>query len=316
MPSAWRSEHGSSLRSTLKATLLAVFVMMAFSSFDHFLMLSTGSSSTVDTNVHQGAVPSDSRTDGEWRLAAQIDDVAAPLRVYTRVRRSELSFRFEATIDASVTEVVSIAREADLMPSWNPFCQAAGVPKAPSTWEHWVYADFKFSPLPMPPIFVVLHATLEDRTASDGHFFMRVASSPASGGPDALDRAALPADMLKHSEMVLTLATGTLTPLTTTREEGSGRWRGAPPRTRTRANAEMTFDLSKLLFMGPLRFVHPPAWLVNVATRVLIPGAWRSVLDAIAKIHADGSKGPIGARIAADRTGLYRRLRRASGQSR
>ena len=39
--------------------------------------------------------------------------------------------------------------------------------------ELWAFADFKFSPLPVPPMFVIIHATLEDRTNKAGHWHCR-----------------------------------------------------------------------------------------------------------------------------------------------
>ena len=83
---------------------------------------------------------------------------------------------------------------------------------------------------------------------------------------------------------------------------------------RSHVFAELAMDLSKLEALGPIRFLTPPAWLVNIITRVMIPGVWRACLEAIAKIQAEGSSGPIGARLAADETGVYRKIRRSTRQ--
>ena len=244
--------------------------------------------------------PADER---EWRHSISLEG-AQPLTVHTRVRRGEMSFRFDATLDASVSEVLSLARETDLMPVWNPYCREAGVSKLNGLLDLWAWADFKFSPLPVPPMFVVVHATLADRTATDGHWHVRVASSPPAdeGGADAHDRSAVPADVLTHGEVQLTYAVARLIAV-----------RRHPA--RTRVVAEIAMDLTKLSVLGPIRYLTPPAWLVNVVTKIMIPGVWRACLQAIRKIQADGKSGPIGARLAADSTGVYRKIRRATGQS-
>ena len=285
------------LRAALRAVALVVLCVFAA----HTLRMFLGASHLpTPSNVSVEELPAKA-----WRLAVETEG-EQPLRVETSVRRGELAFRFEATLDASVAEIISLARETDLMPTWNPFCARAGVAKVASPLDLFAYADFVFPHLPVPPLFVVVHATLEDRRPATGqHWYCRVASSPPSGdSPDALDRTDFPAEMLKHGEVKLAYAFGTLTAL--------ARKRGSPP--RSRANVEMAMDLTQLEVLGPLRFLTPPAWLVNTVTRVMIPGVWRGIIDAIAQIQADGPKGPIGARLAADTTGVYRRVRRASGQ--
>ena len=300
------------LRSTLRAIAL-VLVALVVAQFLTRPSANAADAAATDvvlapgttTTGHSEPSPDSSSDDRDWRLAVDLDG-DAPLKVHTRVRRGELSFRFEATLDAGVATIISLCRETDLMPTWNPYCKEAGVAKLASPTDLWAYADFKYSPLPIPPMFVVVHATLDDRTRSAGHWHVRVASSPPTGGgADALDRAALSAEMLKHGEVHLKYAFGTLA--------------AVPPRTaagaaRTRVFAELAMDLSRLEVLGPIRFLTPPAWLVNLITKIMIPSIWKACLEAIARIQADGADGPIGARLAADSTGVYRRIRRATKQ--
>lgn len=244
--------------------------------------------------------PSD---DSEWYHSISLDG-DQPLTVHTRVRRGELSFRFDATMDASIGEIISLARETDLMPVWNPYCAEAGVAKLNGQLDLFAWASFKFSPLPIPPMFVVVHATLTDRVSASGHWHVRVVTSPPAeaGGADALDRSALPTDVLTHGEVTLSHAVGRLSAV-----------RRHPA--RSHVTAELAMDLRKLSVLGPIRFFTPPAWLVNTVTKIMIPGVWRACLEAIAKIQADGESGPIGARLAADTTRVYERIRRATGQA-
>lgn len=231
--------------------------------------------------------------------------------MYTWVRRGELSFHFDATLDTGISTVLALARETDLMPVWNPYCKLAAVMKLASPLDLYAYADFGFSPLPVPPMFVVVHATVEDRTSSAGHWYVRLATSPPAtdGGPDSSDRGGVPRDVLSHGEVRIKHAFGLLAAV----PPRVGGPRGASG-ARTRVQAELAMDLTRLHMLGPIRFLTPPSWLVNIVTRVMIPGVWRACLEAIAKIHEDGSSGPIGKRLADDATGVYRRIRRSTRQ--
>ena len=62
-----------------------------------------------------------------WTLARELESDQQHLRVFTKTRRGELSFRFEAVINSTAVELVSMCREADLMPTWISFCSSAGV---------------------------------------------------------------------------------------------------------------------------------------------------------------------------------------------
>ena len=265
-------------------------------------------------------LPADADADSEWRLATDITG-DQPLKVHTRVRAGELSFRMSATLDASVAEIVSLARETDLMPVWNPYCRVGGLLEERSMWELWAWADFKFSPLPVPPMFTVVHAILEDHVSTSGHWYCRVSYAPPppssssseskpENGDDAEalllahERSAIPDEVLTHGEVRLSYAFGTLHPIE--------RPRGVPP--RTRVEIELALDLTHLTAFGPLRFLRPPAWLVNIVTRVMIPGIWREALAAVGKMQSDGRNGPIGKRIHEDPSGVYKRVKKVSRQ--
>ena len=87
-------------------------------------------------------------------------------------------------------------------------------------------------------------------------------------------------------------------------------------------------DLTRLTILGPLRFLSPPGWLINIITSVMMPGVWRAVIAALARAfgqddgqddggghaHASGNATALAARLAADASGVYRRIRRSAKQ--
>lgn len=316
---ATSSMEAESWRATLRGAVLVIVCALLFRLLyvpSRLLNELRGDSSdgAPSSPVTEGAVTeAAAAVDPDWRQVIAVDG-SQPLVVHTRVRRGELSFRFDATLDAGAATVVALARETDLMPTWNPYCRQAGVAKLVSPLDLFAYADFKFSPLPVPPLFVVVHSTLDFRRAPSGRdkqvLHVRVASSPPASAtrgdeisPDAFDRSAIPADILKHSEVLMNYAFGTL--------EAVPSAAGAA---RTRVVAEISMDLSKLTVLGPLRYLTPPTWFVNFVTKTMIPGLWKACLEALAKIQDQGERGPIGARLAADATGVYRKIRRRVGQ--
>lgn len=241
--------------------------------------------------------------DESWKPATSITEKSGTsLRVRTRARRGELGFRIEGTLDASVVELVSLVRETDLMPTWNAYAREGRVVRLASPTELWAYADFRFWPLPIPPMYVALHATLDDRVATAGHVACSFRSPPPDG-PSAFDRSAIPPAVAKHAEMVVPSAKAKLFPV--------ARPAGLPP--RTDFESEVLLDLSLLAFLGPVRHLHPPQWMVTTITKIMMPAVWRHVLRSLERLHADGG-GAIGARILADESGLYRKLRQSCGQ--
>ena len=83
---------------------------------------------------------------------------------------------------------------------------------------------------------------------------------------------------------------------------------------QTVVEAEVTLDLSRLLFLGPMRHLHPPAWIIKTMTSVMMPVVWKSILKVMATLRSADGNSAIRARIHDDETGIYRRIRRSTGQ--
>lgn len=256
-----------------------------------------------DERLHVEAKHDDA---SEWQLAAELGGEQS-MTVYTRVRRGELALRFVVTVDASISELIALLREADLYPTWNPYCTEAGILHLESPLELWAYAAFNCWPLPIPPLFAFVHATLKF-VATGSYWHLSIASPPKDDPGAPADRTQLPAHIQHHGEVRLSYVSGDFVAV-----HRDGRPGQQPA--RTRANVEAALDLTNQMALGPLRFLTPPSWLVNIMTRVMIPGVWRESLTAIANIQAAGESGAIGARLAADATGVYQRIQRASEQS-
>lgn len=272
--------------------------------------------------------------EADWELARELEDAQQHLRVWTQASRGQLSFKMEAMVNSSVVELVAFSRETDLMPTWVWMCKSAAVTRVVSPLDIYAYADFGFFPLPMPAMFVGVHATLDDRVAKDGHVFVRVVSPSANTETEpSFDYEALPKATRKHGEMPIRGVDVKLVPQRPATAVDDAH---APP--RTSVDCTVRFDLSSATFLGPARHLHPPGWLVNLLTSVMVPSAWkaylqlqasiRSMADEAAAVSKDGarrdstakSKGgggsaaALGERVAADVTGVYRRLQRSTGQ--
>ena len=241
-----------------------------------------------------------------WHLARTMDSGDQRIEVHARVRHGgELGFRFTGALDSSIVELLSLARETDLMPTWNIYCSVGNVVRVASPTELWAFADFHFWPMPIPRIFAALHATLDDRLRSNGGTFRVSARSEPEGSRSAFDRSSLPRSVRQHFEVIVTSLEARLRPLD-------------PPNAtsaRTAFDLQLVMSLTNLAFLGPLRFLNPPQWVVNVIANVMLPGLWKAILETVTRLRVEGTCGAIGARLVADRTGIYRRLRRSSGQS-
>ena len=299
-----------SVRGILWAIFIAIVAHIIYVLFleDYFVQDNSAAAlGRPESAAKPPFAPSEATAD--WKLASVVKDksnAGVYLRVSTRVRHGELGFRMEGALDASVTELVSLARETDLMPSWNAYCAAGEVVRLTSPLELWAFADFKYWPLPIPPMYVAIHATLEERRprqgGGGGEYFCAF-ESPSPSGPAAFDRSKIPESVQRHAEVIVPSAKATLTALPVAP--------GAAP--RTGFDAEILMDLSRLSFLGLARNLHPPQWMVTTIVSVLMPTVWKTVLKTVANLHADGG-GAIGERILRDETGVYTRIRKATGQ--
>jgi len=249
---------------------------------------------------------------GQWHLARTMvsEDTYQRVQIRSRVRKGgELGFKFTGSLDASVVELLSLARETDAMPQWNQYCSQGGIVRQKGATELWVFADFHFFPMPIPRLFVALHANADDRLDRQGHWHLVGRTEPA-GSPAAIDRSALPAKVRQHGEVVVSSLTAKLTPQARAHAAAVGE---ATP-DRTRFDLQVVMQLSTLTFLGPIRHLTPPQWVVNVLANVMLPGLWKCILDTTARLRRDGTSDVLGARIQADPTGLYRKIRRSTGQ--
>lgn len=259
------------------------------------------------TNSNSRIGSGDNDRNEDWKLASVLKDKSDPnifLRVSTRARRGELGFQINGSLDASMTELVALARETDLMPTWNAYCAAGEVVRLASPMELWAWADFKFWPIPIPPMYVAIHATLQEAKEGDG-VFLCAFESPPEGSPSRFDRSTIPMAIQQHAEMVVPSARAKLYPAKAASQIGGPR---------TAFEVQVMMDLSKLLFLGPVRHLHPPQWMVTTIVSVMMPTVWKTILKTVNKLH-ENDGGAIGARIVQDETGVYQRIRRATRQA-
>jgi len=226
----------------------------------------------------------------EWTLASRLDD---NLSIYTLIDATRLSLRF--VVDALPTgaaELMCLPREVDLVPTWNRFCAWGGVLRVASPTELWVGAVLKL-PWPVPRHAILLHAQLHDRMAEEGCVLVE-ATTPASFA------AALPAPLraCPHA-LPIAASVGRLMPL--------------PPDSagpRTAVDVQMTIELRGLGWMGGMAS-GVPQWLVNLFLFVVAPLVYRRALAVLADLSPESD---LGARLRADETGVYSRLRLMTGQ--
>ena len=219
----------------------------------------------------------------DWQLANEIKGRRESVIIYVRTSSGELGFRMKGRLQTSSVVLVSIFREADLLPTWNKFIDQAKVVHVATPTQLWAFADMKFWPLPIPSTYMAIHARLEDCTASAGYWRYEL-HSPDSNGPLAFDLTSIPTSVRKHSEVVVSKVVG----MVATTENPSGVY--------TDFELNLVIDLRRLTFLGPLRYLTPPAWLVRIVTSVIMPSMWKSTVDIVRKLGASDAENPIAAR--------------------
>lgn len=260
----------------------------------------------------------------EWALARVLESERQSLRVYTRARRGELSFRCEAVVDSTVVELLSMGRETDLIPTWVSLCTSAGVTRVNSPLDVLAYVAFAFWPLPLPPLVVCVRATLHDRMVPEcmdpnrmapermapaeriakatehfakgvycqggGHVLVRLSSPSAHPGGPPFEYDALPAAVRDAAEMPVTEASIRLYPKKEIHAPAVGSAAAGAATTgavepQTAVEATVRFDMSLAAFLGPARHLQPPGWLVGLLTSVMVPGVWSAFLRLQARIR-------------------------------
>mmetsp|Transcript_14640 Transcript_14640/g.47857 ORF Transcript_14640/g.47857 Transcript_14640/m.47857 type:complete len:123 (-) Transcript_14640:408-776(-) len=104
----------------------------------------------------------------------------------------------------------------------------------------------------------------------------------------------MPLDLASRQELPLEIASGRLTAI--------------GPR-ETRFEVLLEFDLARTLgFAVP----HAPTWLVNLIAYIVAPAIFQRYLTALQGMDDDDDV--FASRLRADDTGIYRRVRQATGQ--
>jgi hypothetical protein len=273
-----------------------------------------------------GDVPCDSGI--EWTLASKLEDNVS---IYTAIDASRFSLRFVVgSLPTGTAELMCLLREVDLIPTWNAFCAWGGVLRVASAIELWVGAVLAL-PWPVPRHAILVHAQLHDRMAEEGCVLIE-AATPATFA-DALPA---PLSACTHS-LPIAMSVGRLTPLP---PAASGPRTAADvqvPPLRTLCpctfavplccppplcilalhpwfapSVQMTIELQGLGWMGGVAS-GVPQWLLNLILFVVAPLVYRRALAVLADLSPESA---LGARLLADQTGVYARLRHMTGQRR
>lgn len=211
------------------------------------------------------------------------------------IENGALTVRFELVANVSFVYLVSLVREADLMSRWNPVCTGAGITTAVSPLEFIGYSECTFRIIPLPPSFTTLHAVVSMPRC--GH--VAILATPAAA--HELDRTALPDSVRKRGELKTT-ANVTFAPETA--EEAAS---DAP---RTRVKGVLTAEVASL---GPrVMALLRSRTLVGLILTLVVPMIWNAFQHIMKTVASPDS--PWAARVVADETGLYRRVREASRQ--
>ena len=130
-----------------------------------------------------------------WKLASSRSSAcpAKPILCVRSARPESCTVPLRASSDLRAPA----RRIAFASATWNSYCAAGQVVRLASPSELWAYADFRYWPLPIPPMLVTVHAILEHRSSSTGQWVCRFETPPASG-PGAIDRTRIPKEMQKR----------------------------------------------------------------------------------------------------------------------
>ena len=234
-----------------------------------------------------------------WTLARAVDDGQQWMKVYTKLEPGWLSMRVDATVFGTVTEIMSILREIDLMHMWNPFCDHGELLRLLSFSEIWAAAGVHL-PWPVPRQYLFVRASVrKDPTAHGG--LVAIAQSQKDGEIEPPKGTKLPQALSSRVHLAVHLAVARLRP-------GKVGPSASPP--MTQGEIYITFDLSRV--PGLTAVSKPPSYLVNLIVWICVPTIWTEYLAAIAQISQPSSAHL--RRIQQDATGLYKWMARRTGQ--
>lgn len=222
----------------------------------------------------------------------------------------------DLTAATSCVAVTTLVREADLIPLWNPLCSEGGIAKLVSPTEMLGFALVTFNVLPLPAMFVLLHAiiTLRAPVGESIGLTARTADEVAYDRTSYLPKAVC----AEYGELKLAID-AEMTPVfqdtrrsvaEDTRKGAATQPPGPPPPPRTRVVGECTVNVTALgTRLG--RLVQSRL-VIGLILTIIVPLLWRAFLRVLQVVGRPDSEW--GARVRDDATGLYRLVRDASGQ--
>mmetsp|Transcript_65100 Transcript_65100/g.108153 ORF Transcript_65100/g.108153 Transcript_65100/m.108153 type:complete len:318 (-) Transcript_65100:240-1193(-) len=238
---------------------------------------------------------------GNWTLACEIM-YPSLLQVFTQYRHGVFSFRFVTELGVGVAECMALAHEADLIPTWNPFCSWARVTRLSGPFELWAHALAAF-PWPIPRHRVCIHAKLVDMMHPLGLFVCSTYTPEESEciGGEAPCSSPLPPEVAECSQLLpLKLSVCRLTPHALSPKE----------RPRTSIDLVVQFEPTKVAYLRGATTI--PQWILNLVLSVVLPFLWRKLIAVLAEFSSHDTL--LARRVATDETGLYRLIHASSKQ--
>eukprot|EP00966_Prymnesium_polylepis_P267781 6186157-Prymnesium_polylepis.1 len=222
-----------------------------------------------------------------------------------KIEHGELAFRIQCGADASLSQALCVVQEWDLLPTWIKFAKKAAILRQDVSNELWLYADFNWWPMPMPAMWCLIRLRFQpclplpdERSAAEGdpeivgavqkELLVTVESDTT------LDRSSVPADVQKHFEVPLRQCIWRLRPQPL----------GPAGHERTKFEGVAAVHLSDLTFLGPFRFMTPPAWFLKFIIQFMMPFVFRTFLALVRTLGDENSL--FYPRVQADVTGIYR----------
>ena len=155
-------------------------------------------------------------------------------------------------------QYVCVLQEWELLPTWVKYAKSAGILRQLISNEMLFFADFTWRPWPLPPLSVLLRATLRrcqplrheqvppalgESPIKEKPFLVTFSTPSAS----SFDRRAMPEEARSHFEVPLRKGVARLMPQPPGPEGGH----------RTVIEGVVSVELNKLIFLGPVR-ARPP----------------------------------------------------------
>jgi hypothetical protein len=184
---------------------------------------------------------------------------------------------------------MSLIREVDLLPLWNPFVKHAAVLRLMAPGDLIAYGNADFWPMPLPSVFAMVHAVVRPAPGRIGLLISRA---------DEQHGHLKPADAKGKIEL----------PMYVRAEFTAERARAGRP--RTCARGEMKVDLSRIV--SGLGLALLPEWVIRLVIYFIVPTLWRGFLANVDR--ARGEESLWAQRVRADSSGLYATIRKSMTQ--